>query len=468
VTGPAPETPAPLAPSLRDRLRRGISWNLVGSLATQGVTFGVNVIAANILGRKVFGAFGLLQVTYVAFSLLAAFAMGTVTTKYVAEFAATDPKRAGRILGLCEVFSLLSGLVTALLLAAGSGWVAESFLEAPELRRQLLIVAGAVFLGAFNSYQTGALAGLERFREMALANLASGAFYLALCGPAAWGLGLDGSATALLLYSLVQAILLRRTLRRQVHARGLSFRRDGARSELKLVLSFALPFALANLSLWPAQWLGGAILARTDDGLAQMGLFGAANSLRVFIVFLPFVATNFHWSILNQQKGLGEARRFRKVFWFNVALNALLVTVGAAAVAALGPMLLRLFGKDFSGSNPVLLILLLSTIPEALGIAFSLAPLCQGRIWLYLGVMVIPRDVTRVALAWYLCPRWGAVGLATAYAIGWGVGLVASLVLMGFLGLHPEGRRGEAIQPEAEGLAPNAPSRGLATPPDET
>ena len=133
----------------------------------------------------------------------------------------------------------------------------------------------------------------------------------------------------------------------------------------------------------------------------------------------------------------------------------------------LSTVLLWLFGREFAGGTTVLLLLLLSTLPEALGVAFSLTTLCQGRIWLYLGCMVLPRDVTRVALAWFLCPRWGAVGLATAYAAGWALALLASLALTALLGLHPEGRRRRELQPETEAMAAEAPPRGLASPPDD-
>ncbi len=438
-----PATPAgpalPAGPSLRHRLRAGIGWNLVGAVASQGVTFGVNLVVANVLGREVFGEFRLLQTTYVAGTLLAAFAMGTVTTKYVAESALTDPGRAGRILGACELFALAMGLLAAVALTLGAGPVAREVLQAPQLAGPLVMVAWAVMLGAFNSYLTGALAGLERFRALATANLLSGALYLALCGPMAAWAGLHGSVGALLGYSAVQAVLLRWMVARQVRARGLHVHR-GDWGAVGQVAKLALPFALANLTLWPAQWLGQTFLARTEDGLAELGLYAAADNFRMFVVFLPFVVTNFHWSILNQQKGLNDARRFRKVFWFNTALNGGLVVVGALTIWLLGPWLLRLFGREFAGGQAILALLLLATLPEAMGIAFSLGPLVQGRIWLYLAVMVLPRDAVRVVLAWQLCPRYGAAGLAIAYGAGWALALLTSLVLVAALGLHPSGR----------------------------
>src|SRR5262249_17243931 len=100
-----------------------------------------------------------------------------------------------------------------------------------------------------------------------------------------------------------------------------------------------------------------------------------------------------------------------------------------------GPWLLKLFGRSFSEGNPVLLVLILSTIPEALAAATYQTVLSQAKMWATLFTISMPRDGVIVLMAYLLSSPYGAVGLAWAYTLGWVLALLAIITIIVQLGL---------------------------------
>src|ERR1700758_2943204 len=75
--------------TLRGRFQRGISWNITGAILNNGANFLTNIAIANLLGREIFGQYGMLQSTLMTFVGIAQAAGGITATKYVAEFRST-------------------------------------------------------------------------------------------------------------------------------------------------------------------------------------------------------------------------------------------------------------------------------------------------------------------------------------------------------------------------------------------
>ena len=110
--GPGPAPPLSWGRAF-ERLRQGIQWSALGTIINQGSTFIVSVIAARILGRETFGGYAIVLSTIVTLSNIAQLGMGYTTTKFVAELRETDRTRAGRVLGMGTVVSILAACLSA-------------------------------------------------------------------------------------------------------------------------------------------------------------------------------------------------------------------------------------------------------------------------------------------------------------------------------------------------------------------
>jgi O-antigen/teichoic acid export membrane protein len=446
-------TSSPSSDTLHARLQKGIAWNLVGAVFNQGSTFAVNIIIAHLLSRQVFGEYAMIQSTLLTMATIAQLATGYTATKYVAEFRSTDQDKTGRILGLCSVVSAAAACVATLILLVGAPWLAVNAFNAPHLAPALMIAAGVVLFMVMNGYQMGALAGLESYLLLAKAGVISGSLYLGICVVAAWIGGLHGVLVGLVVSALLQWTILSYFLFAESARQKIVIRYRGLWQEREIILKFALPAALSGFISLPALWLANTFLVRQPDGYEQMALYSAANSFRVLVLILPHLMNNVGTSLLNNQKGMGDESRYRKVFWVNLTLTAGSVSIGALTVVLFGPWLLGMFGRGFGEGYAVLLVLMLSTTPEALAVATYQVVQSQGKMWLSLFVVSLPRDGMIVLMSYLFSPLYGAVGLAGAYTLGWILALLTIIAMIAHLGLGISGSKRQRF-----GLAHTVPA----------
>jgi O-antigen/teichoic acid export membrane protein len=428
--------------SLSTRLRSGIAWNVVATGFTQGSTFLASIIVARLLGRDLFGEFAMVQTTLLAVTGIAQLATGITATKYVAEYRSTDKDRTGRILGLCSSVTAISGTVAALLLLAGSTVLARVSLNAPQLGPALMISAGAIPFAVMSGYQSGALVGLEGFRLLAGAATVHGLVNICLLSVFSWFWGINGAFAGIVITAALRWILFGRALRTGARAHGIEPQPHRSWSEAGVILNFALPSALAGLTSLPALWLGNVLLANKQDGYSELALYNAATSLRMLALVLPQLLNTVGSSLLNNQRGLGKSDRFRRVFWANLAATAAIALTGALALAVLGGWLLGLFGPTFREGHGVLIVLLISLVPESLAIACHQAIQSQARMWLSLVAVSLPRDLAMVLGAYVFIPSHGAIGLAWAYTLAWTMAFLAIAGIVVYTGLDIAVRSG--------------------------
>lgn len=420
--------------TLRTRFHRGVFWSVAAAVATSGFNFILNVVVARLLGREGFGQFGMVQTTIATIAGIAQLAMGFTATKFVAEFRSSDPGRAGRIIGLCSVVSLLTGSLAATALYVGAPWLALTSLKAPQLAGSLQLAGIMVFFTVLTGYQIGTLAGLESYRLLAVLTLASGASNLIAAAIGTYMWGLDGAIGGVCIGSAIQWMVFRSAMDANCRRHGITISRRDYRLERSVFFSFALPAALAGFSSMPALWLANAFLVRQHDGFSQMALYTATFSLRSLVFFLPSLLNRVSMSLLNHQKGIRNWEGYRRVFRTNFALTVVSVVIAAGAVAFVGVPVLALFGKDFRSGYPVLLVLLLSAIVEAVMSSMYQVVQAESKMWASMFLIAVPRDLLIVVCAYRFCPAYGALGLAAAFTVGHTVACISTAVLVARIG----------------------------------
>ena len=422
-----PTTLFPPERSLGTRLRTGIGWSLVAAGFAQGSAFLIRIVVANLLGRQVFGEYAMIQSTVLTVASVAQAATGYTATRYVAEFRSTDPDRAGRILGLCGLVATVSACVAAVALLAGAPWLAANVLRAPHLAFALGLMAIVMLFTVMNGYQLGALAGLESYRALAITGMIGGVASMTMCSVAAWFGGLHWILAGLGAASAAQWLAAQRLLAWETARRKIMVRWRGVSRDFSALSRFALPATLSGLSALPAVWVAQLFLVRQPGGYDQLALYGAAHSFKMLVLFLPYVINNVGLSLLSHQRGLWDGGDYWRAFRINIGLTAGTVMLGALAVILLGPWLVGMFGRTFGSAYPVLVLLMLATVSEALGVATYQVIHVEEKIWWALFGIVLPRDVGIVLLSYVLSPRYGALGLAAAHSAGSMLALLACI-----------------------------------------
>jgi O-antigen/teichoic acid export membrane protein len=426
---------SPFLETIRARFARGITWNVVSAVSTQGSVFLTNVVIANLLGRDGFGEFGIIQNTVLIVSGMAQVAMGITATKYVAEFRSCDQAKAGRILGLCSAVSLIMAFVAASIILLTASWLAADILKAPHLTYGLILSSGVIFFSVLTGYQTGALAGFEGYGLLARAGLIQGFLYFIVCSLLALLWKLEGAFWGMAISFFIRWYIFRWALKRECSAHKITVDYWNWRTEVPVLTKFAVPAAAIGFLTLPAVWLSSVLLVRQNDGYAQMGLFSAAYNLRTMIVFLPGLMNNVGMSLLNNKRGLGDIGNYRKVFWTNIGLTQVVVLLGSMLAVLLGPWLLRAFGKDFSEGYPILLILVFSAVGETLTMAVYQAIQSQERMWLSFFSINAPWCVVCILSAYCYVPTNLAAGLAWAYGASWCAAAAMTILQVWRIGL---------------------------------
>lgn len=397
-----------------ERFRSALLWNIVGSVAAQGGAFAGNLVVARTLGRESFGGFAIISSTMLAVAGIAQLSTGFTATKFVAEFAVTDPARAGRVLGLCQLVAIATGLIAALGLLLGAQPLAARVLQIPALALQLAIAANYIFFAVTAAVPLGALAGLHAFRLAAIVNALQGILSVALCWLGARAFGLTGAVCAMALGALVRCALAFILLVFVCRQRGVPIRFRGAWRDRQVLFGFAIPAALCGVTILPALWACNAILIRRAGDLTGMAYVGAAMSLKTLILFLPAVIEGVSTALINREHGAGNQHTYRQIFNLSLAATGALAGVLTIGVVSLAHPLMALFGNQFTAGTDILRVLAIAACLQALTGPFYQVIQSQGRMWFFLFAVTLPRDLLMVALAFVLTPRHGALGLAFA------------------------------------------------------
>jgi len=271
----------------------------------------------------------------------------------------------------------------------------------------------------------GALSGLEAFRGIAYINVAYGLATLALTWAASRWLGLCGATLAQGLSAALLWFLYHYTLQAECRRSNIVVTYCGVWEERPALYRFSVPSTTACLIASLAVWWSNAALARAS-GYAELAVFSAVNNMRLIVLFVPLIIGRVTTPLLNNMLAAGDLRGYRKTFCGSVALNASAGILAATALALAGRYFLHLFGREFTGSAALILLLLSAATLEVIASSLYQAIFAGSSLW---GQVVI-NGVWTVVLAATLqltVSRYGVSALAFSYLAAWS----SSVILYG-------------------------------------
>ncbi len=419
-----------LAPrgSLRARFARASAWSLAGQL----IAYALGVVSSALVGRALgvdgYGELGMIQSTVQMFGLFAGMGLGVTNTKHVAELRDSDPGRAGRIMGLSLLVSVTTGVVVMTAVVVLAPLLASGTLTNASLTLPLRIASSLLLLEAVIGTLSGALAGFEAFRAIAVATTLRvvvtfplqvlGAYYFGLAGAAA---GLAGGAVVGL---VVYAIALSRVCRRNACP---VLMRD-LRRDIPVLTSFSIPAYVSGVMVTPMIWIARIILVRYlgyPEGYEQMGLFSAAWRIQDIITLLGSTVGAALLPLLASREGARSSRLASGNMLVSWSLGFFLLAPLMAYPEVVG----LFFGADFAGPQLNTTMVLAMYVTNIVLYKQGLARVLTARALLWWGVLSNSVwAATLLVCAWWLA-RYGAVGLAGAFLIAYVVNVAVFIPL---------------------------------------
>ncbi len=215
----------------RKRLASGAIWGSVAAAGSRVLTVAASFFLARILGQVGFGEYGMVNSTAGMVSSLAGMGLGLTVTKHVAQYRNTDPDKAGRIIALSSMVTMVSAVVYGTAFVLLAPWLAEKTIAAPHLAPMLQISAITVAMGVVNGVQTCSLDGCEAFRAKSYVSVGTGALQTVLVVLGAWLWGLKGAVAAMAAGMVVTVIVTRLVVTREWRRFNIRLRWSAARQD---------------------------------------------------------------------------------------------------------------------------------------------------------------------------------------------------------------------------------------------
>jgi len=421
-----------LASPLARHFARGAAWSLSGSVAARVLALAGAILVARALGAAPYGAYALVLATSAMLQTFTGFGLPETGARHLAGSHAADPAASGRIVALTALVAAVLGTAGAIAAAVSAPWLARAVLSSPELTGPLRLSAALLLFGPVNGAFLGILAGLGRFREIAVVTVLGAAASIPLLWLGARGGGVLGGIAGQVIATVLAAGLSGAAVVRAARATGIPLTLRGVTREWRVLLEYSLPVTLCNALVAPATWATSALVAGQPGGHRELGIFTAANQWRNAIVLVATSAGTVLLPLFSRLHDAGRTRELSRTIWSAFASMAALCAALAALFAALAPTLMSAYGRDFDGAAQVLVVLAATgAVAGALHVVVQ-AIAGAGRMWL--GFFLNLGWAGALVLAAYGLRAHGARGLAASHLAAYLVYLAAALGCAAWLG----------------------------------
>lgn len=374
------------------------------------------VLLARLLGKEDFGRFGLLQASLGALGALAGVGLNVTATRYVASLRTSDHARLGRVLGGARIVGIISPCLFALGFYLSSGWVATQLFDQPLLTPSFQVLSIALVFYAVSTVQQGVLAGFAQFRRIATINVISSALILISYAVGALAGGLYGVAWAISIAAAFTSTLNHLAIRHQLRLNDIEVSFRAAFYERNLLWKSCLPAALASAVVGPTTWLCSALLARSQGGVAEVGIYHVALQWGAVVLFAPGALHTVILPILSELQGLRDKGQHDRLLKVNLLLNFFTATIIGIPILLFADLILVAYGSEFSHGSTALRLVVVASILMAINNVVGSTIAAADRMWVGLIFNVM----------------WASVLLAGTYAwaqLGGAAGLAAASIL---------------------------------------
>jgi O-antigen/teichoic acid export membrane protein len=396
----------------------GGTWLLASGFLPKLSNLVLSVALARLLGPDDFGRQAFIGFVSLSATTFLSSGASISLARHTAELLGAGA--TGRVRPLVRLAAAIGALAA---LGAGLALVIAAALGAdPAAAWQLAGLATA--LAILQTVPNAVLLGTHRFREAAVISISTNlAMAPTVIIVVAAGGGIAGIFAVLSLFAAISLVwtfvIARRTLHSVTPARG-----DLDRRTRLLFLRFAGIQTLDTL-LFLIVWNRAELfILDAYSTSAEIALYTVAFAISASLALIPQSLIAVLGPAFATLHGAGRSDRIRSGYGRAVRLMTLAAIPITAAGLALGPAAIDLvYGEDYSGAGPVLLVML-AGLPFVPCFSASIALLDGlGRAGAQLATSAIAAPVT-IGLDLLLIPRYDAIGAAVGSTVGQLFGIV--------------------------------------------
>ncbi|MGH2752860.1 MAG: oligosaccharide flippase family protein [Actinomycetota bacterium] len=432
----------------------GTSQNIAGIVVAAIATFATNILISNVLGKTAFGVVTVVTQAAFVISFITRAGMDMAVLRDVAvEVGVGRFERVRTPVARAATIAATVSLISAVLAFLAADSIRRMFSIEGDVGRWVIeaATAGLPFLALANVWLS-ATRGLKIMRYTLYIFWAGQPLLWLVIMLAGWRFS-ETAWMSVFAYSLSWVIAAGASWgawRRESRGWDAAPMEPG---ELSRLFRYAGPRAPAALFSQLLFWTDLFVLTRYVSS-AEVGVYSAAlRAGQLIVLFLTSVSLMFSPFVADLHNR-GETVRLDKLFK-NLTRWTIAATMPVFLVLAVAPNeTLRIFGSDFSGGRTALLILIagqfINIATGSVGFVLIMVGRTGWDLLVYAGSLVM-----NLALAFWLCPKYGMEGAAIANAATFAASKWARLALVKrFVRIQPYDRDyGRLLVPTLLGLA---------------
>lgn len=406
----------------RNRLVNDSFWAIFGNVVSKGLGLASGIIIARILGKEIYGEYGVIRNTLMSVAVFSTFGLGYTATKFIAENIKNNSTIIPSIINYARYITLIVSGIMALGLLFASTYLSESVLNAPHLALPLRIVSIWIVFNAVTATQIGVLAGFGDFKVIAKVNVVVGfiTFFTGLLFT--YFFGLNGALSSLLLAQIINCILNYY----EVTKKTVKIEKFDQKNSLlfKEVIQFSLPVAIQEGFYSLTTWFPNFLLIKMST-YGEVGLYSAAMQWNAIILFIPGILRNVIFSHLTHS--YKNKQRHYSIIKTTLTINLLTTLVPFLFVFIFSKKIETLYGVSFDGLSSILGISVFATIFVSLGSVYKQAYMACDKNWTMLFFQII-RNILFIIISYFFLEKYsgknGGVYVSFSFLISFIVFLI--------------------------------------------
>ena len=370
-----------------------------------------SIILTNMLPTSGFAAYSYFQLTVSMLAAYASMGLGITAAKYFAEYSRHNLNTAPP-LGTLWVISVAFGLM----MAVGVLFVPKSLIGASLGIHSWLFAVG-IFALCFSILPTAGIVGLEKFKAGTLSSAIS-SVVIVLGSLLAGALGSASMAMLFfVLSSLVHSVVNCWIIFRNIGIKRVVSSVDLRKDKVRDIFRFAAPMAVVTLLTSSATWIMGRILLSQGNGAYQFSLYAIGLQWLSLALFLPGMITRviFPKFVKTRREDCEERGQTKVLMRSGILYASLSGLIVCLLVALFGPLLINLYGEQYTGQRWLLLLFVVASLPLAPTGSIGNAIIANEGQNAWLLITMVWFSFLMV-IAWLLRDM-GAVGMAVSYGI---------------------------------------------------
>lgn len=354
-------------------------WALLGNIIIKGLGLFAGIIVARILGKEIFGEYGMIKNTLTSIAVFSTFGLGYTATKYIAEYSNKKENYISQIITNSYKITLLTSVIMALGLLIFSSYISNSILHNPNMVFPLRFTAVWIVFNALNSTQIAILSGFGKFKQMARVNSLIGIITFLLTVLLTYFFNLNGALLALIIAQVFNWFLFNRIIRELNGEYSIKDRAFNEKLNFKSMIKFSFPVALQEGVFSLSSWLLALLIVKLSD-YGELGVYVAALQWLTIVLFVPAVLRNVILSHLTSN--IDMENEYSKTLKTLLFFNFLITFIPFLIIYAFSDFIISFYGESFADMKGIFALAVMGAIPLSLINVYIQALISKNGNWL--------------------------------------------------------------------------------------